>query len=442
MKPQSTSFRPRRSVSHGLLAGALALALPVAASADAVTHWNKVANDNVAAAGGAPLQFRVFAMTQIAVHDALNAIEPHYAMYTGLPPGDPNASREAAVAAAARGVLVALLPPAQDIAVEANYTSYLGGLSCPAGHATCVEDGVIVGEAAAAAILDLRSNDGSATPHLPYAEPLAAGVYQPTLPLPPNNAPYPQFGNWGNVTPFALANARQFAPGRSDFLNMASNQYAEDFDEVKNFGSLATRGGSPEALASDESRIARHFTLGPGANVNGIARTILAARGLDTVESGRLWENARVFALVNMAVNDGLIVVFNAKYRFKFWRPYTAIRNADVDGNPQTEMEAGWTPYLTTPPYPDYPCGLPSVVSTSTSVLRDYFGTDAVPFDFGNPGGGFPMRHYDTLSQAADESAMARVYSGIHFRSGCFASVKLGQEVGHYVYSTQLKPLP
>ena len=435
----SAILRQRTPLRHGLLAGVLALALPAVASADAVTYWNKVANDNVAAVGGAPLQYRAFAMAQIAVHDALNAIEPRYATYTGFPPGNPYASREAAVAAAARGVLVALLPPVQDGIVEADYANYLAGLSCPADHATCIEDGAIVGEAAAQAILALRANDGSATPHLPYAEPVMAGMYQPTLPLPPNNAPYPQFGNWGNVTPFALANARQFAPGRSDFLNMASNQYTQDFNEVKVVGSAAVRQAAPN---SEESLIARHFTLGPGANVNGITRSILAARGLDTAESGRLWENARLFALIGMAVNDGLTVVFNAKYRFKFWRPYTAIRNADIDGNPETEMDAGWQPYLTTPPYPDYPCGLPSVVSTSTSVLRDYFGTDAVPFDFGNPAGGFPMRHYDTLSQAANESAMARVYSGIHFRSGCFASVELGQQVGHFVYSTQLKPLP
>ena len=196
---------------------------------------------------------------------------------------------------------------------------------------------------------------------------------------------------------------------------------------MKALGSALVRGAAPD---SEESRIAMHWGVLGGSNVNGYTRTIVAGRNLS------LWQNARLFALVNIAVNDGLIVVFKTKFRYNFWRPYTAIRAAASDGNAATTADPDWNAYVTTPPYPDDPCGLPSTIATSTQVLRSFFGTDNVPFTFGTP-----ARHYDTLSQAAAESAMARVYGGMHFRSGCLASLHLGQNVGRYVYSTQLRPL-
>lgn len=432
MKPQSairTTATPRFP-RRWLLASALALALPTTAWADAVTDWNSIANGVIGGAGGPPHQFRAFAMVHLAIHDALNAIDPRYDTYSVVAPGNPNASPEAAVAAAARRVLVDTLPSAQDVVVEAAYASYLSGLSCPAAQPGCIGAGTAVGDAAAQAILDLRANDGSATPHLPYTLAPSPGVYQPTLPLPQPQpgAPYPQYGNWGNVTPFALGSARQFGPGRTEFMRLAGDSYTRDFNEVKAVGSAAVRGSAAN-IESEESRIARHWPLNGGANVNGFTRVIVANRVDD------LWENARLFALVNVAVNDGLLVVFDAKFRYNFWRPYTAIREAANDGNPATQADAEWNSYIVTPPYPDYPCGLPSTIATSTEVLRSYFGTDEVPFDFGTP-----SRHYDRLSEAAAESAMARVYGGIHFRTGCLASLELGQKVGHFVYTTQLKP--
>lgn len=411
-----------------LLAVALALAIPGTAVADAVTDWNTNANDVIGGAGAPPQQFRVFAIVQIAVHDALNAIDPRYESYTVVGAGNPNASPDAAVARAARDTLVALLPAAQDAIIDARYATYIAGLSCPVAQPTCIADGEATGAAAAQAILDERTLDGSETPHVPYTLAPDIGVYQPTLPTPPAPAPFPQFGGWGDVKPFALGNAAQFNPGRTDFLRVDGKAYAVDYNEVKSIGSAAVRGAAPD---SEESRIARYWP-GGGGNYNGVLRVIVAGLGLDS------WEHARLFALMNIAINDTLIATFRTKYKYNFWRPVTAIHWAD-DGNPDTESDPAWTSYITTPPYPDYTCGLPSTIGAGTEVIRDFFGTDEVPYTF--TVAGIPPRSYATLSQAADEAASARVYGGIHFRTGCVNAVTLGEQVGRFVFNTQLRPL-
>ena len=254
-------------------------------------------------------------------------------------------------------------------------------------------------------------------------------MYQPTMPLPPGGAPYPQFGNWGNVTPFALGNSKQFSPGKSSFHNLSSAAYTRDYNEVKSVGSFAVRNALPD---SEESKIAR-FWPGGGANVNGLTRVILADYDFDR------WEHARLFALMNMAVVDAFIVTFETKYRYNFWRPVTAIRWAD-DGNADTQSDPNWSSYIVTPPYPDYTCGLPNIVGSATEVIRNFFGTDAVPFTV--TATGLPpdvTRSFTSLSQAAAEAASARVYGGIHFRTGCTEAVALGEKVGKFVTQTQLR---
>jgi hypothetical protein len=412
------------------LASALALAAPATAIADSVTDWNLKANQVVGVAGGAPQQFRIFAMVQIAVHDALNAIDPRYQSYTVTQPADPSASPDAAVARAAHDVLVSTLP-SQTAALDTAYNAYIAGLpACPPAHLDCIANGVAAGANAAQAIIGLRQFDHSDTPHAPYTLEPGIGVYQPTLPLPPGGAPYPQYGNWGNVTPFAIGNSAQFRPGRTDFARVAGAAYARDYNEVKEVGSFAVRNAAPD---SEESKIAR-FWPGGGANLNGFTRIILADYDFDR------WEHARLFALMNMAVADGLFITFETKYHYNFWRPVTAIHWED-DGNPDTESDPAWTSYITTPPYPDYTCGLPNTVGSATAVLRNFFGTDEVPFTV--TAAGLPpavTRSFTSLSQAAAEAASARVYGGIHFRTGCTEAVRLGGKVGDFVTHTQLRP--
>ncbi|HEY5802668.1 MAG TPA: hypothetical protein VIT90_03115 [Lysobacter sp.] len=413
-----------------LLVGVLPLAVPGQALADAVTDWNATANQVIGAAGGPPQQFRVFAMVHIAIHDALNAIDPRYKTYAAVGAGNPNASPDAAVARAARDVLLSTLP-SQAATINTAYSSFIGALpACAPAQPACISQGEAIGAVAADAILDMRLLDGSQTPHVPYTLAPAPGVYQPTLPTPPAPAPFPQFGGWGNVELFALASPWQFNPGRAAMLNLRSKAYAKEYNEVKTVGNALVRNAAPD---SEQSRIAR-FWPGGGGNLNGVARVIVADYDFD------LWENARLFALMNMAINDGLVATFRVKYYYNFWRPYTAIRWAD-DGNKDTQPDPNWTSYIVTPPYPDYTCGLPNTVGSFSGVLREFFGTDEVPFTF--TATGLPpsvTRSYSTLSQAADESANARVYGGIHFRSGCEAGVKLGEKVGKYVFKTQLRP--
>jgi hypothetical protein len=416
---------------YWLLASALVLALPKSALADAVTDWNATAGQFVTAAGGPPQQFRVMAIVQIAVHDALNSIDPRYESYSAIGAANPNASPDAAVARAARDALLGSLPASQAAGIDAAYTTYIAGLTCAPANPGCISQGEAAGAAAADAILDQRVLDGSETPHLPYTLAPGVGVYQPTQPTPPPPAPFPQFGNWGNVKPFTLGNGAQFGPGQTDFLNVAGKAYAADYNEVKAVGSALVRGAAPE---SEESRIAR-FWPGGGGNVNAVARVILADYDFDP------WEHARLFALTNMAVSDTVIVTFRTKYRYNFWRPYTAIRWAD-DGNPDTEPDPNWTSYIVTPPYPDYTCGLPSIVGAATETWRDLLGTDAVSFTF--TATALPpdvTRSYTSLAAAAQEAASARVYGGIHFRTGCVAAVRLGEQVGKFVFNTRLRPL-
>lgn len=419
--PTSGAVRARRP-RPWLLAAALSLALPAPAMADAVTDWNALAGALSAPGNAPPQQFRILAMTHVAIHDALNAIDPRYRTYAPSTGASATASPDAAVARAAADVLRAAVP-ANQANINTAYNAYIAALpACPAAAPTCVADGEAAGAAAAAAIVAMRTLDGAETPHLPYTLAADLGVYQTT----PGVA-FAQFGNWGNLTPFAIGNAAQFRSGRTDFFHLNGRTYTDDYNEVKDHGSAAVRGAAPDSY---ESQVARYMP-GGGGNPNAVARAVAATRSLD------LWDNARLFALMNMAVNDSLIVTFALKYRHNFWRPYTAIRWAD-DGNPDTAPDPAFTTYIPTPPYPDYPCGLPSTIGSAAQVLRDVLGTDELPYSLTAAG---VTRSYQRLTQLEAESVDARVFGGIHFRSGCVASIEQSRKVGSFVVHTQLKPL-
>ncbi len=408
------------------LAAGVLLLLPGSAFADSVTDWSAFADTVIGAAGAPPQQFRVLAMTQIAVHDALNSIDRRYDTYSPLAAAGHHASPDAAVARAAADVLRAAMP-AQAAAIDARYAASIAALpACPAVAPACINQGISAGASAAAAILQRRQLDGSATPHLPYTQAPAAGIYQPTPPTPPPPAPYPQFAGWANLTPFAVLSRRQFAAGPALEFLLRSRAYADEYNEVKAVGSFAVRNAAPD---SEESRTARYFP-GGGANLNAIARAVVAGRPLDR------WQHARLFALVNMAVNDALITTFYVKYHYTFWRPYTAIHWVN-DGNTRTQPDTTWTSYLATPPYPDYPCGLPTTMGAGAQVMRSYFGTDRLPYSLTAAG---IERKYTRLSHAESDSVDARVYAGIHFRFGCEVGIVQSRKVGKWIYLTQLRP--
>jgi hypothetical protein len=289
-------------------------------------------------------------------------------------------------------------------------------------------DGIVAGEAAANAILLARIGDGSATPHLPYSALALPGVYQPTPTTPgfPAANPPVQFAGWALVTPFVMNSGSQFRADRSEIFDLSSATYARDYNEVKLVGAF-----SSTARTTDQTEIAR-FWPGGGANINAVARVIVAGRGVD------LWEHARLFALINMALHDSAVSVFDTKYTYTFWRPVTAIRAGDTDGNSATEADASWISLLNTPPYPDYTCGLTTNTGAGLEVLRRYFRTDTLPYTL--TAGGL-TRSFARLSQAEDEAVSARVYGGMHFRTGCERGIIQGRQVGRFAIQHSLREL-
>ncbi len=421
--------------------------VPGPANADVVTDWNEITEAVAPRFGGPQPQSRVQAIVQIAVHDALNAIRPRYARYTGPDLAAPSASPDAAVAAAASQTLLELLAPLPDspakqaaiATIEAAFDATVG----PGPYDAATQAGIDAGVAAAEAILALREADGSATPHLPYTLGPAPGVYQPT-PNPEFPAVItPSFAGWAHVTPFTLRHGAQFEVKPGVIFDLTSMTYAREYNEVKQVGDARVRGATPD---SEESDIAR-FWPGGGSNWNRTARVIVNGRGLDR------WQHARLFALLNIAQADALIANQTWKYTYNFWRPVTAIRWAD-DGNPDTVSDPIWRPFLVTPPYPDYPCALPTATGAATEVLRQFFGTDHIAFSrtFDAPGVPLPdpmtplpgktiTRSFNSLSEAAAESQDARVYAGIHFREGCKAGARQGRQIARFVVQHELRPL-
>jgi hypothetical protein len=424
-----------------------ALVSTAPAAADVVTDWNVVVEVVSTRFGGPQQQSRVQAMAQIAVHDALNTIEARYARYAASGPAHPGASPDAAIAAAVRHTLLTLLAalpdsPAKQSAIDMIENSYLSTVG-PEPRAAAIVEGISVGEAAGAAIVALRVGDGSDTPHLPYSAAPAPGVYQPT-PNPEFPAAItPSFAGWAHVTPFVLRHNLQFAVDPGALFDLTSATYAVQYNEVKSVGDARVRGALPDSAQSDIAR----FWPGGGSNWNATTRGIVSGKGLDR------WQLARLFALLDMAQADALIANQTWKYTYTFWRPVTAIRWAD-DGNPDTASEAAWRPFLVTPPYPDYPCALPSATGAAAEVLRQYFGTDNVPFTrtFNAPPVPLPApmtalpakaitRSFESLGDAVAEAIDARVFAGIHFREGCEAGARQGTQVGRFVVKQALQPL-
>lgn len=422
--------RVRRHPPVLTLACALAIGIPGLAGANPVTEWHQIAADATKTMP-LPLRLRALTMVQIAVHDSLNAIDRRYRPYSTIDAANIHASPAAAVATATHEVLVGLFPtPPGD-----GYDAYIAALpSCPAARPQCIQDGIAAGSDAASAILDSRSGDDFSNLHPPYLRTPAPGVYQPTA-----GVPFPVFEGWADIEPFALRDKRQFRTRPSQLLRLRSDEYTQDYEQVQSLGSITARGA--DNAQSEESRIAR-FWYGTGGNDWFVTAGVIAeGRDLDP------WQNARLLALLAISQVDVTVSVFYNKYQYDFWRPVTAIHWMD-DGNPDTTPDPGWSPYLVTPPYPDYPCGTPMLAGAGTEVLRNFFGTDEVPYTvistYKPPAPGTPeqiTRSYQTLTDAAAESAIARVYAGIHFGTGCAVGVAQGEQIGQYVSRHFLQPI-
>lgn len=407
--------------------------------ADAVTNWNEIAgNASIAAGLSTPEasldpvhESRIFAMTHIAIHDSLNAIDRRNRPYAFQGRAFHGASPDAAVATAAHDVLVALFrqipdPPfpadAANAAVkliEAGYTSALAAI--PGGHAKAA--GIAVGRASAAKILARRAADGSNTTFLDfnYISGSEPGDFQFIPGFPFAVAP-----GWGKVTPFVLKSSTQFPPKPP--YRLTSKRYAEDFNEVKSLGAVNSTTRTPE-----QTEIALFWVESSVLGWNRIARTVSLQLGLD------LWDNARLFGLLNLASADGYIADFQNKYTYKFWRPITAIRAADSDGNRDTIANPAWDSLSPTPAAPDYTSGHSVQGGAMSEVLVRFFGTDGVSFTTTSTTLPGVFRSYSSFRQAAEENGNSRVYIGFHFRHAVNEGIELGRKIGRVAFNHHLQ---
>ena len=392
-----------------------------ATSPDQVIQWNRILLGILRTPGAQPPTVhptRSMAILHAAVYDAVNAIAKTNAPYLVDLGAPRHASEPAAAAAAAHAVLVRLYP-AEAAALDADLTVSLSQV--PDGRAK--DQGIRVGEEAAAAILTLRSDDGSAAAPIPFVPGTNPGDYQ----LTPPGFVQPVFTHWPLVQPFALRSADQFRP--APLPAVTSPTYTASFDEVKSLGIA----GSTTRTA-DQTQIAR-FWGAPIQNYwNEIAQTAALAHGTTLVQ------NARLFALLDLSVADSVIAFYDAKYTYHFWRPITAIRAAANDGNPATAGDPNWTPLATTALDPSYPGAHAVVSAAGADVLTTFFGSESENFAVTSellPG---VVRGFTSFSAAADEASLSRVYAGQHFRFDLVAGQRLGTQIAGYVLRNFLLP--
>ena len=392
----------------------LASSIAVPARADVVTDWNNAALDAIRAGNTPPpIASRNLAILHASIYDAVNGIartnEP-YLVQSAVPA---SASRPAAASAAAHQALVNLFP-ANASSFDALHAAILAGIpDSPQKRA-----GIVWGEFVANQILVARANDGSDAV-VPPPVGSGPGVWVPT---PPAFLPYllPQ---WGFVVPFGMNSSSQFRPPGPPSLD--SQDYAADYEEVKQLGALV---GSTRT--DDQTEIALFWADGAGTETppghwNSIAHTIADARG-NTLE-----ENARLFALLNIAMADAAICSWDAKYTFDFWRPVTAIAFA--------EPQLNWMSFIVTPPFPDYTSGHSTFSAAAAAVLPLFYGREDLPFTTGSdflPG---VFRSFSTCLDAAEEAAASRIYGGIHFRSASEDGLQAGTSIGEWTVTNYLQ---
>jgi hypothetical protein len=418
-------------------------------STNAVIEWNANAGEASVAAcfigGYGPQEARMYAMMHVAIHDALNGIDRRSQPYAAELQAVTGTSAEAAVAAASHDVLVPVLQSfsfflageciVQGISsVEADYAAALAAI--PDGAAKAA--GVALGRAAAAAVLTLRSEDGYDTPPVDpaYEEGTAPGEYRYTPGTPFAFAPH--LGT--DLTPFALRRGSQFRPGPP--YPLTSRTYAADVNEVQRLGGDDVT--TPSARTPDQTEIALFWLESSPLLWNRLSRSVATEQGLG------LWQSARLFGVLNMALTDGYISTFETKYHYRFWRPVTAIRLAAIDGNAATTTDPTWTPLRATPPIPDYDSGHAVEGGVAAQVLRRFFRTDRMSFavcSYTLPTGQScadaspTIRQFSSFSQAAHENAVSRVYVGYHFRDAVVTGTKHGKRIGDWTINKVMRPV-
>ena len=377
----------RICIAASLLAGVVPNA-----NADVITDWNIKAGEIVTESKlGTPPAIRAMAIVQTSVYEAVNATAP-------------GASVDAAVAAANRATLTKLMP-SQQASIDAAYQAALAQVADgPAKTA-----GIAVGEQAAAAVLARRADDGAlpAESHRPHT---TAGTYVPTA--------TPAVTQWSQRKPWLMASAAQFRPGPPPALT--SDAWARDYNEVKSFGAKNSTRRSAE-----QTEIARFWEYSLPAIYHGVVRSVAQVPGRD------MTQNARMFAAVAQAMDDAMISVFEAKYHYNFWRPATAIRNGDIDGNDATQREASWTSFIDAPMHPEYPSAHSILAAAVGTVLKAEIGKGPMPvLTTTSPTAKGASRRWTNLDDFTREVGDARIYEGIHYRTSTDVGIAMGKQIG------------
>ncbi|HSS01509.1 MAG TPA: vanadium-dependent haloperoxidase [Kofleriaceae bacterium] len=400
-------------VLRAALAVLVALAAPAPVRADSLNEWNAKAAEILAATKvPPPPALRTMAIVQTAVLEAVNAITGRYpaqrARLKGAPGASPKASPgasiDAAIAAANRAVLAALVTGQAD-AIEAAYRAALATIPDSAARTA----GIALGEAAAADVLAQRSDDGTSAPE-GYRPRTTPGVYVPTT--------IPAATQWPQRRPWAMARPDQYRPGPPPELR--SPRWAKDYNEIKVLGA---RNSATRTAA--QTAVARFWEMTGPAIYFPLVRSVTGAAGRDVTQ------NARLLAMVAQALDDAAIAVFDAKYHHSFWRPITAIRNGDLDGNDATDPEVGWQPLIETPMHPEYPCAHCTFASTIGAVLAAEVGRAPMPrLTTTSATAGGAVHTWNTVDEMVAEVSSARIWAGVHYRASTEAGAELGKNVG------------
>lgn len=395
----------------------VAMGAAVPASADMVTDWNAITVKTVSPLRP-PLGNYLAAIVHAAIYDAVNAIDRGHQVYNVEITAPAGASTEAAAAAAAHGALVKLVPD-QQLALDAALASSLKAL--PDGQAKT--DGIAVGTEAAAKTVAARAADGRDA-KVPYVPGSAPGSWQPT---PPYMSPASGV-QFGAVKPFFLKSADQFAlPGP---LAITSTEYAKEINEVRELGSA----DSTKRTAA-QTAVAIFWTDSPTHIYGEVAKAASKEHKLSVAD------NARLFAMMQMAIADGSIASWFAKYKYNVMRPITAIRDAAAQGNTGIAVDQSWEPLIVTPPHPDYPSAHAVSTGAAVTMLQSFFDSDKVTVDVIYPSPGGMIRHWHSFSEIVREVEDARVWGGIHTRTADTHGTALGRQIAEYALANFMKPV-
>jgi hypothetical protein len=406
------------TICKALFAVSVIAAAP-SAFANVITDWDEKAIAAVtpmASLGGTNpyMAQRMMGMVHAAMFDAVNSIERRYRPYLVELPAQSTTSREAAAAAAAAAVLATVDAKTAN-EIKAALVTYLA--SIPDGAAK--SDGINLGEAVAARVLEARANDGSeaADAYRPRTTP---GVYVPTS--------ITISSMWPDMKPFAMPTGSHFRPKPP--IALESEEWARDYNELKDYG-----GQNSTKRTAQQTETARFWLVGPPVAYHPFVRQLVIAKQMSVVDS------ARFMALVAIGLDDAIIAVLDAKYHYNFWRPITAIRNGDIDGNPATDRQATWQPIAPTPMHPEYPCAHCVQSGSVAGVVQAVLGTADIPeIAMTSPTAPGVTHRWTSMTALAEEIASARIWAGFHYRFSTRVGTEMGRQIGEYVVKNVMQP--